>query len=420
MRGNVPRLTSFRDTKAKSTWKKGTLPIFLAHVTSKEVEDKSEKKRLENVPIVQDFPEVFPEDLSGLPPTRQVEFQMIWFGCCTVAQALIDWRHSNARVIRSNLIALSTRLYKTSSHWEHSGLSLRRRVSTRRATLRSGYHQLRVREEDIRDCLQNSLRHYAFQAFNVDPSQEIESIKDWTSPKSQWRWSFVKFLVSYWVLSKGFLRVFKDRHNQDYVTKRSRSLSTGESPNVVADALEQERMRFWSVRVEEDCLRTTLKKAIRTGKVGTIRMEPSASMQDVGYLVMANLGKGTKSSGTSKGHQDSATNTIWVIVDDSLSLRFHTMKDDTLDKLAKNVPKGGEITRRDIPVSSLVIATRGFASNFWRSLQNAFGYYIGYEYGVPSKQTGTGKAMGTIQNSHGLLRACAIDFWKGLGYQFCH
>ncbi|GKF87194.1 hypothetical protein Tco_0258071, partial [Tanacetum coccineum] len=38
--------------------------------------NKSEKKRLEDVPIVQDFPEVFPEDLSGLPSTRQVEFQI--------------------------------------------------------------------------------------------------------------------------------------------------------------------------------------------------------------------------------------------------------------------------------------------------------------------------------------------------------
>ncbi|GJW13012.1 putative reverse transcriptase domain-containing protein [Tanacetum coccineum] len=44
--------------------------------TSLEVEDKSEKKRLEDVPIVRDFPEVFPEDLPGLPPTRQVEFQI--------------------------------------------------------------------------------------------------------------------------------------------------------------------------------------------------------------------------------------------------------------------------------------------------------------------------------------------------------
>nr|GFC45910.1 putative reverse transcriptase domain-containing protein [Tanacetum cinerariifolium] len=39
-------------------------------------EDKSEEKRLEDVPTVQDFPEVFLEDLPGLPPTRQVEFQI--------------------------------------------------------------------------------------------------------------------------------------------------------------------------------------------------------------------------------------------------------------------------------------------------------------------------------------------------------
>nr|GFC55391.1 reverse transcriptase domain-containing protein [Tanacetum cinerariifolium] len=55
--------------------KKG-FPIFLAHITTKEVEDKSKKKRLEDVPIVRDFPEVFPEDLSGLPPIRPVEFQI--------------------------------------------------------------------------------------------------------------------------------------------------------------------------------------------------------------------------------------------------------------------------------------------------------------------------------------------------------
>ncbi|GJX43263.1 putative reverse transcriptase domain-containing protein [Tanacetum coccineum] len=41
-----------------------------------EIEDKSEKKRLEDVLIVKDFPDVFPEDLPGLPQTRQVEFQI--------------------------------------------------------------------------------------------------------------------------------------------------------------------------------------------------------------------------------------------------------------------------------------------------------------------------------------------------------
>ncbi|GKF00281.1 putative reverse transcriptase domain-containing protein, partial [Tanacetum coccineum] len=50
--------------------------VFLAHVTTKETEDKSEKKQLEDVLIVQNFPEVFPENLPGLPSTRQVEFQI--------------------------------------------------------------------------------------------------------------------------------------------------------------------------------------------------------------------------------------------------------------------------------------------------------------------------------------------------------
>ncbi|GJR00212.1 putative reverse transcriptase domain-containing protein [Tanacetum coccineum] len=50
--------------------------VFLAHVTTKEAEDKSEEKRLEDVPIVRDFSKVFPEDLPGLPPTRQVEFRI--------------------------------------------------------------------------------------------------------------------------------------------------------------------------------------------------------------------------------------------------------------------------------------------------------------------------------------------------------
>nr|GFC67577.1 reverse transcriptase domain-containing protein [Tanacetum cinerariifolium] len=62
--------------------------VFLAHVTTKEAEGKSEKKRLENVPIVQGFSEVFPEDFMGLPPTRQVVFQIDLIpGAAPVARA---------------------------------------------------------------------------------------------------------------------------------------------------------------------------------------------------------------------------------------------------------------------------------------------------------------------------------------------
>ncbi|GJU86268.1 putative reverse transcriptase domain-containing protein [Tanacetum coccineum] len=45
-------------------------------ITSKKAKDKSEERRLKDVPIVQEFPEVFLEDLPGLPPAQQVEFQI--------------------------------------------------------------------------------------------------------------------------------------------------------------------------------------------------------------------------------------------------------------------------------------------------------------------------------------------------------
>ncbi|GKE29806.1 hypothetical protein Tco_1445190 [Tanacetum coccineum] len=40
------------------------------------MEKKSDEKRLEDIPVVREFSEVFPENLPGLPPIRQVEFQI--------------------------------------------------------------------------------------------------------------------------------------------------------------------------------------------------------------------------------------------------------------------------------------------------------------------------------------------------------
>ncbi|GKB24437.1 putative reverse transcriptase domain-containing protein [Tanacetum coccineum] len=60
-------------TKTQKYIQKGC-KVYLVQVTSKKAEDKSEEKRLKDVPIVQEFLEVFPKDLPGLPAARQVEF----------------------------------------------------------------------------------------------------------------------------------------------------------------------------------------------------------------------------------------------------------------------------------------------------------------------------------------------------------
>ncbi|GKD04931.1 putative reverse transcriptase domain-containing protein, partial [Tanacetum coccineum] len=78
--------------------------VYLAQVTSKKTKDQSKEKRLEDVPIVREFPEVFLEDLPGIPPARQVEFQIdLVPGAAPVAR-------SSYRLAPAELQELSTQL----------------------------------------------------------------------------------------------------------------------------------------------------------------------------------------------------------------------------------------------------------------------------------------------------------------------
>ncbi|GJV84659.1 reverse transcriptase domain-containing protein [Tanacetum coccineum] len=58
----------------KTKGKKLVEPMLLLHQKTVVMEKKSDEKRLEDIPVVKEFPDVFPEDLPGLPPVRQVEF----------------------------------------------------------------------------------------------------------------------------------------------------------------------------------------------------------------------------------------------------------------------------------------------------------------------------------------------------------
>ncbi|GJU76510.1 putative reverse transcriptase domain-containing protein [Tanacetum coccineum] len=82
--------------------------VLIVQVTKKETEDKSEDKRLEDVPTVRDFPEVFPEDLPRLPPTRQVEFQI------DLVPSVAPMARAPYRLAPSELQELSTQLQELS------------------------------------------------------------------------------------------------------------------------------------------------------------------------------------------------------------------------------------------------------------------------------------------------------------------
>nr|GEZ61648.1 reverse transcriptase domain-containing protein [Tanacetum cinerariifolium] len=85
--GRESRLTVISCPKVQEYMAKGC-HVFLAQISATKKDDKSGGKLVKDIPIIQDFLEVFPEDLPGLPPTRPVEFQIDLIpGAAPVARA---------------------------------------------------------------------------------------------------------------------------------------------------------------------------------------------------------------------------------------------------------------------------------------------------------------------------------------------
>nr|GEV72586.1 putative reverse transcriptase domain-containing protein [Tanacetum cinerariifolium] len=182
------RLTVISCTKAQEYMKKGC-QIFLAQISAKNGEDKPGGKQLKDVPIVRDFSEVFPEDLLGLPPARPVEFQIDLIpGAAPVARAPYRLAPSEMKELSEQLQELSDKSFirPSSSPWGAPVLFVKKKDGSFRMCidyrdlnkltmkdryplpriddpfdqlqgssiyskidLGSGYHQLRVREQDI-------------------------------------------------------------------------------------------------------------------------------------------------------------------------------------------------------------------------------------------------------------------------------
>ncbi|GKC85980.1 putative reverse transcriptase domain-containing protein [Tanacetum coccineum] len=132
----VSRLKVISCIKARKYGKRGC-HLFLAHMTEK----KSKEKQLEDVHVIRDFPKVFPEDLPRLPPPRQVEV------VGTTASA------AGERIYLSEFITVGS---------TDVGSSVYSKID-----LRSGYHQLRIKEEDIPITeFRTRYGHFVFQVMS--------------------------------------------------------------------------------------------------------------------------------------------------------------------------------------------------------------------------------------------------------------
>ncbi|GJS98251.1 putative reverse transcriptase domain-containing protein [Tanacetum coccineum] len=174
------RLNIISCTKTQKYLLKGC-PIFVEYVTMKKAEDKSNEKRLEDVPIVQDFPKVFPEELPApyqLAPSEMKELlnqlkelsdkgfirpnSSPWGAPVLFVnkkdgsfRMCIDYQELNKLIVKNRYP-----LPRIDDLFDQlQGSSVYSKID-----LRSGYHQLRVREEDIpKTAFITQYGHYEFQ-----------------------------------------------------------------------------------------------------------------------------------------------------------------------------------------------------------------------------------------------------------------
>ncbi|GJW54798.1 putative reverse transcriptase domain-containing protein [Tanacetum coccineum] len=506
---------------------KGCL-VFLANVNTKETEDKSEKKRLEDVPIVWDFLDVFPEDLLGLPSTRQVEFQIDLIpGATPVARAPYRLAPSDMKELLEKLKELSNKGF--------------------------------IRPTSRIECLLEDQPKVQFlghvidsQGIHVDPAK-IESIKDWASPKSltkirqflglagyyqrfiegfskiikpmtkltqkkvKFEWGSKDFIVYCDASIKGLGTMLMQRekvivyalrqlkiHGKNYTTH---DLELGVvvdydceiryhpgKANVVADALSRkEREPPLRVRALVMTIGLNLPKQILDAQTEARKPE-NIKNEDVGGMLVKNskdpeklrtektvimheshMSKYSIHPGSEKMYQDmkklylwpnmnanittyvskcltcakvkvehqrpsrllvqpdipqckwdnvtmdfvmklskssQGYDTIWVIVDRLTKFTiFVPMREtDPMDKLARMYLKE-VVIRHGIPLSIICYRDPTFASNFWRSLQNALG--TSQDMSTAYHPQIDRQNERTIQTLEDMLRACAIDFGKG-------
>ncbi|GJU79027.1 putative reverse transcriptase domain-containing protein [Tanacetum coccineum] len=422
-----------------------------------KAEDKSEEMRLEDVPIVREFPEVFPKDLPGLPHARQVQFlgHVIDSEGIHVDPAKIesikDWASPKTpteirqflekakaafqllkqKLCSAPILALPEGSENFVVYCDASHKGLGAVLMQKEKVIAYASRQLKVHEKNYttHDLELGAVvfalkmwKHYLYELLS-DYDCEIRyhpgkanMVADALSQKEISNPLRVRALVMTIGLNlpNQILSAQSEaRKEENFINEDLHCMINKLEPRAdgtLYKMYQDLKKLYWWPNMKAE-IATYVSKCLTCAKVKVEYQKPSGLLvqPDITQWKWENITMDfvTKFPKTTTG-QD----TIWVIVDRlTKSAYFLPMReDDMLEKLTRQYLKE-VVSRHGVPVSIISDRDGKFTSHFWKSLNKALGTRL--DMSTAYHPETDGQSERTIQTLEDMLRACVLDFGKG-------